>query len=78
VGALLGYAGYGGSMGTSAVNDWLRSVLGPLDGSRIPGGCDDCDAYQTAHPVAPGIWTIRVHHDHWCPFLRELEARRAT
>jgi hypothetical protein len=41
--------------------------LGPLEGSRIPGGCNSCDAYQTVAPVEAGVWTISVHHDDDCP-----------
>jgi len=51
--------------------------LGPLDGERIPGGCETCDAYQTVEPFAAGIWRLIVHHDPGCPTLAELERRRA-
>jgi hypothetical protein len=54
-------------MGSS---DPLRDVLGPLDGGRIPGGCDSCDAYQVPTCIARNVWTIVVHHDDWCPQLR--------
>lgn len=47
----------------------LRHLLGELEGSRIAGGCDDCDAFQTTTLLAPGVWTITVHHDDTCPFL---------
>jgi hypothetical protein len=30
----------------TARRDVVRDVLGPLDGARIPGGCDVCNAYQ--------------------------------
>jgi hypothetical protein len=52
-------------------------MLGPLEGARIPGGCDQCDAYQMVEPVAPGVWTINVYHDDWCSFLRAREAQTA-
>lgn len=45
-------------------------TLGPLEGKKIPGGCDHCDAYQTVEPVTAGVWTMTVHHDDWCPFLK--------
>lgn len=45
----------------------LVDILGPLDGAQIPGGCDECDAYQTAHPLSAGAWVVTVHHDDWCP-----------
>ena len=54
----------------------IARMLGPLDGARIPGGCDMCDASQTVTPISAGVWTINVHHDAWCPFLRNLEAQR--
>lgn len=47
----------------------LAAMLGPLDGDRIPGGCDTCDAYQTVHPLTAGVWSLTVHHDDWCPVL---------
>jgi len=45
----------------------VASMLGPLDGQRIPGGCDHCDAYQTVAPQAAGVWELLVHHDPTCP-----------
>jgi hypothetical protein len=45
----------------------LVDMLSPLDGARIPGGCPDCDAYQTTQPVSAGVWMIHVHHDNRCP-----------
>jgi hypothetical protein len=51
--------------------------LCPLDGARIPGGCDQCHAYQTVTPITSGVWILNVHHDDWCPFLRRLERRAA-
>jgi len=45
------------------------NLFGPLDGKRIPGGCDSCDAYQSVVPKAAGMYVIQVHHDEWCPFL---------
>lgn len=51
----------------------LTDLLGPLDGKHIPGGCDQCDAYQTATAIAVGVWNITVHHDDWCPFLKSVK-----
>ena len=45
----------------------LANMLGALDGARIPGGCDHCDAYQTVQPIVAGVWQITVHHDDHCP-----------
>lgn len=47
----------------------IARSLGPLEGERIPGGCDKCNAYQTVEPVEAGVWTLNVHHDDWCPVL---------
>lgn len=48
----------------------VAQLLGPLDGARIPGGCDQCaDPYQTVEPVAPGVWVNNIHHDDDCPVL---------
>jgi hypothetical protein len=51
--------------------DPVANILGPLDGARIPGGCEHCDAYQTAAPVQAGVWSVTVHHDAWCPWLKQ-------
>lgn len=55
----------------SRAQDELARVLGPLDGARVHGGCDTCDAWQTVAPTAPGVWTLTVHHDNDCPHLKE-------
>ena len=52
----------------------MAQLLGPLDGARIAGGCDVCDAYQTVEPASPGVWLIHVHHDNDCPVLAAYEA----
>lgn len=54
----------------------LTDVFGALDGARIPGGCDHCEAYQTVAPISAGIWNIHVMHDADCPWLAAVEARR--
>lgn len=51
----------------------LTDLLGPLDGHRIYGGCEDCDAYQTVTPVSAGVWSVTVHHDDGCPFYMGLD-----
>jgi hypothetical protein len=51
----------------------LTDLLGPLDGAQIPGGCDDCDAYQTTSAVSAGVWTVTIHHDHDCPTLAAMK-----
>ena len=37
--------------------------MNPLQALRIPGGCDDCDAYQTIDARQAPIYRITVHHD---------------
>ena len=56
----------------AAITQWAAS----LDGARIPGGCDDCDTYQTLHVIDHGITSLRVHHDMWC--LTYQRAHRMT
>ena len=43
--------------------------LEQLTGQRIPGGCDECDAFQTVDTSHAPIYRIAVHHDEWCPVL---------
>jgi hypothetical protein len=50
----------------------VARALGPLDGARLPGGCDRCDAYQTVTPATAGVWAITVHHDDWCPVVANV------
>jgi hypothetical protein len=54
------------------------NLLGPLDGRRVPGGCAECDAFQTAELVEPEVWKINVVHDDDCPFLARLEKQGAA
>lgn len=60
---------------SSAQAQVLRE-LGPLEGQRIAGGCEQCDAFQTVEAVEAGVWTLTVHHDPDCPFLAKREGRR--
>ena len=56
------------------------AALRRLDGARIPGGCDQCNAYQTVTSPAYGhasITAVTVHHDDWCPFLARYERKRS-
>jgi hypothetical protein len=48
-------------------------LLGPLDGKRIPGGCEMCDAFQMVEPAGSGVWTLTVYHDDNCSFLKGRE-----
>lgn len=47
-----------------------------LQGLRIPGGCPDCDAYQTVEPVTEGVTLLTVHHDDTCPTWRAMGGAR--
>ncbi|TXI50198.1 hypothetical protein [Mycolicibacter arupensis] len=46
-----------------------RQYLASLDGARIPGGCDDCDAYQTVDATQAPLFLLQVHHDSTCPWF---------
>ena len=61
----------------SSAQAQVARMLGPLEGARIPGGCDYCDAYQTVDPAAAGVWMISVHHDERCPWFVAYEARQS-
>lgn len=52
----------------------LEDLFGQIEDEPIPGGCDDCDAYQTMVTLAPGVHALTVHHDDWCPALRARNA----
>lgn len=41
----------------------------------MPGGCDDCNAYQTFREQEPGVYVLTVHHDDGCPFLSGVTRR---
>lgn len=49
------------------MTDHLAADLSPLLGKRIPGGCPNCDAYQTVYRIEEGHWKMTTHHDDWCP-----------
>lgn len=57
------------------LSDPLVNVLGPLDGARVPGGCDCCAAVQTVRAQEPGVWVVEVLHDDGCPVLLKAEGR---
>jgi hypothetical protein len=58
--------------------NWINRWAAALDGARIPGGCDSCDAYQTVHVIDAGITRINVHHDDWCPTYRRWQTAEAA
>lgn len=53
--------------------DPVVNLLGPLEGARIPGGCESCDAYQTVEPIEAGVWLVNICHDDACPVLARME-----
>jgi hypothetical protein len=56
--------------------DPVSVMITALDGARIPGGCDHCDAYQdiTANACGHrGVHLLTIRHDDDCP---ELARRR--
>lgn len=61
----------------SRANAQLLAALSTMEGSRIPGGCDHCNAYQTVQrdPDHPRITHLTTHHDDTCPFLARYEGR---
>jgi hypothetical protein len=57
---------------------WLNDALAPIDGARVPGGCDTCDAYQVITATAGGqrgLSLIEVYHDDWCPSYHWMRSR---
>jgi hypothetical protein len=55
----------------------ISAALAALDGLTVPGGCDDCDAYQVLEANAYGeqnIHMIHVYHDDDCPELARRTA----
>ena len=47
-----------------------QSALEAMTGRKLPGGCDDCDAYQVMSRLADGLYVLSVHHDDTCPTYR--------
>lgn len=35
--------------------------------------CRDCLSEQTIEEVAPGIFSVNVQHDDWCPWYKQLQ-----
>lgn len=50
----------------------LNDFFSGMQGRRIPGGCEECQAYQTV--VSDGrLHRITVHHDNTCPTYRAMK-----
>ena len=52
----------------------LDDLFAQSEDEQIPGGCEQCDAFQTVSEVSPGVLSLTVHHDDWCPALRAKRA----
>ncbi|MCH7900284.1 MAG: hypothetical protein IH818_05190 [Acidobacteria bacterium] len=55
------------------MSSFTGELLGPLQGARILGGCDLCNAIQVVQPtaMARGIWYLTVYHDDSLPTPRD-------
>lgn len=49
-----------------------------LDGAVIPGGCGTCNAEQRITQLEPGMWSIGIAHDDWCPTWQRIQTNRQT
>lgn len=52
---------------TNPASELIRS----MDGARVPGGCEHCDAYQVvvADRYGPNMHSIEIRHDDDCAWL---------
>jgi hypothetical protein len=46
-----------------------------IEGESIPGGCDQCEAYQIVEELSPGVHSLNIHHDDNCPVLRASRSK---
>jgi hypothetical protein len=51
-------------------------AFGELEGRAIPGGCQDCDAFQRLVRSDEGVWDLTTYHDNSCPFLLARKGAR--
>ena len=49
-----------------------------MTGRPLPGGCDDCDAYQVMSRCADGVYVLIVYHDETCPALASMQQGRTS
>lgn len=47
-----------------------RSALDAMADRRLPGGCDDCAAYQMVNKASEGVYLLEIRHDQTCPYYR--------
>ena len=50
------------------MSNHVTQLFASMDGARVPGGCDRCDAYQDV-ALKDGVVAISVSHDEDCPVL---------
>lgn len=50
----------------------VPSALEAMTGKRMPGGCDDCSAFQSVEKQANGVYVLTVNHDGCCPYYRRV------
>jgi len=48
-----------------------KNILALMTEGEIPGGCDDCNAYQKVVQEGHNLFKITVFHDDTCPFLNK-------
>ena len=53
------------------IQQWAKKI-GPA--TQVPGGCDDCDAYQRVvpDPIEPRLTHINVFHDEPAGLLHQV------
>lgn len=56
--------------------DSLAPILAHFTGRKIPGGCPDCDAFQTVDTSQAPVFVLQVHHDDTCPTYRKIRRTR--
>ena len=49
--------------------DTLTELFMEVEDHLVPGGCDDCAAWELREHVEPGVRRSRVFHDPGCPAL---------
>jgi hypothetical protein len=54
----------------------LDDLFSDVGNGQTAGGCEHCDAVQTMEQIEPDIYSLVVHHDDWCPFVRAKAAER--
>lgn len=50
--------------------------MNPLDGARVPSGCEDCDAEQVIDATQAPIYRVTVQHDENCPAYLAMREKR--